>query len=99
MAHVISTAHSPVPQGHNGFARGSPPPRAGSPLSRQVSPGQQQELASSGYSGNLQAYPADNSRGSVLTPRSGSGRRSPGQNSPINPAMGMQQTQASVEVE
>jgi len=79
MAHVISTAHSPAPQG-----RGSPPPRAGSPLQRQWSPSninQNTEMGSGSYpTNNMGSFSQMMPQGqtSMLTPRSGSGRHSPG---------------------
>lgn len=64
MAHVISTAHSPAPQG-----RGSPPPRALSPLQRQWgSP----NAASENVNGSG-SYPTQQMQ-QGLTPRAGSGR-------------------------
>lgn len=82
MAHVISTAHSPAPQG-----RGSPPPRAGSPLQRQWSP-QTSEMGSGSYPTNNMGSISQVLQGAttMLTPRSGSGRQSPGQ-SPLSSAV------------
>jgi len=116
MAHVISTAHSPAPQGA-GYSvgnRSSPPPRAGSPLQRLSSPGQLSQggqatdlSASTGYTAsNLtsmsqpqlqqQGQPYQNQ--AMLTPRSGSGRHSPGQ-SPLNSAVPPANAQATQEVD
>lgn len=114
MAHVISTAHSPAPQGlMNVGNRSSPPPRAGSPLQRLSSPalsqgGQATDLsASTGYTANnltsmsqpqlqQQGQPYQNQ--AMLTPRSGSGRHSPGQ-SPLNSAVPPANAQATQEVD
>jgi len=113
MAHIISTAHSPAPQGPGYQGRGSPPPRAGSPMQRQLSPNQNQDLGSStGYNtGNLsntvsaqqlpqgQPYSMDQTRTAMLTPRSGSGRLSPPGQSPLNSAVPPPNNQASQDME
>lgn len=100
MAHVISTAHSPAPQG-----RGSPPPRAGSPLQRQWSPNQpmsqNSEMGSGNYPttnmGNLNAIPQmQQGQTTMATPRSASGRVSPLQ-SPLSSAVPSANNQANVE--
>jgi len=92
MAHVISTAHSPAPQGRGG----SPPPRAGSPLQRQWSPNElsnpNSNLGSGSYPtsnmGNMNSISQMQQGGTSmgLTPRSASGRHSPGQ-SPLSSAV------------
>jgi len=100
MAHVISTAHSPAPQG-----RGSPPPRAGSPLQRQWSPNQPinpgSEMGSGSYPatnmGNMSAIPQmQQGQSSMPTARSASGRVSPLQ-SPLSSAVPAANSQANVE--
>lgn len=100
MAHVISTAHSPAPQG-----RGSPPPRAGSPLQRQWSPNQPlnpgSEMGSGSYPannmGNVNAIPQmQQAQSSMPTPRSASGRASPLQ-SPLSSAVPSASNQTNVE--
>jgi hypothetical protein len=87
MAHVISTAHSPAP----GLNRGSPPPRANSPLQRLSSPASQK--ADLGYVGDgsysASALPSavpQPALSAMLTPRSASGRLSPG-SSPLSSAV------------
>jgi len=113
MAHVISTAHSPAPQGRGG----SPPPRAGSPLQRQWSPnelpgqnsniGMNSNIGSGSYPasgmGNMNSMQMQQGGPSMLTPRSASGkwdtgRHSPGQ-SPLSSAVPAANNQVNVEDE
>jgi hypothetical protein len=75
LAQVIATTHSPAPNLSRGFPeRGSPPPRTGSPLQRELSPNHKPNLGSStGYAVGAQTL-SQAVRPAMLTPRSNSGR-------------------------